>query len=447
MLSGRTYVVTSPSLAVAIQRASATLDFDQLVVEMTPRLCGLSPETKALLEDPTAKQEGRVRMVTRQHDIVTPALAGHRIHEVTEVQVKHFSDFINKVKDGQEVELFKFLTREVTAASTYTFYGPHNPFALDPSLIEKFWDWDYGAVGYAVGVLPKITARKAYYGAEAVIKGFLEYTKQGLHREAIPFLHERRKLHEAEGISITEHARLELPFTMAIVSNASITSFWVINNIFSRPSLLTQVREEISQNALLSPSSSPATKQTISVLSLRDKCPLLNSIYRETLRLIAPMTSARIVLEDTLLQSTYLLRKGNVVQIAGGVLHSDTDIWGPDASSFNPRRFFYSASGSKAAADGSVSDAKASVAHPAAFRAFGGGVSLCPGRHFAQLEVLSLAAGVVMGFELKPVQGGGRGEVGWDPRRDDKRFPLALTKPLREVWVGVERRGEVELVL
>jgi cytochrome P450 len=434
MLTGRTYVCTSPTLAVAIQRASSTLDFDILIAQVTPRLVGSDAETANIVLDPTAKEEGRKTMVQRTHHVINPSFALHQISDIAQTQLNHFSDFINTRKDGEEVDLFKCITRALTVASMHTFYGPKNPFAIHPELVEKYWDWDDGMIGYAVGVMPWITARKAHLGIEACIDGFYEYTKQGLHSQARPFLAARRQLHEEVGMSMYQHARLEMGMSFGFNSNASITSFWVVNNIFCRPDLLQEIREEVYNNAFQAPG-------TISASKLRDSCPLLNSTWRETMRLTAPMTSARVVLEDTILSDTYFLRKGSVVQIAGGVLHSDTEIWGPDAQSFNPRRFYYNWNGTKTATDGSVVDSKANTVHPAAFRGFGGGTSMCPGRHFAQIEITTLAAVMALGFDLQPVQG-----TEWDPPRDEKRFPLATTRPVRDLKVRLARREGWESV-
>jgi cytochrome P450 len=428
MLNAKTYVVTDPVLAVAVQRAAATLDFDELVVQITPRLTGSSRETRTILLDRTAKQEGRTRMITRSHSVINPPLAAHRIADISQTQLGDFNDFANNIKDGEDVDLFMTLKSEITTASMHSLYGPQNPFAMHPELVEKYWDWDDGNIAYSVGILPSITARKAYLGIEACVKGWIEYTEKGRHSQAQPFLQERIKMHYAEGISPYEHARLEHTISFGFLSNAAITSFWIINNIYSRPELLQQIREEIYTNAFEAPG-------TIYSSKLKTACPLLNSTWRETMRLIAPMTSARVVLEDTMLADNYLLRKGNVVQIAGGVLHADTDIWGPDAESFNARRFYYNWNGTKTNADGSISDKKENAVHPAAFRVFGGGTSLCPGRHFAQMEVTGLAAVLTMGFDMEPVEG-----MGWNPLRDEKRFPLAVKKPLRDVRAKIARR-------
>jgi hypothetical protein len=425
MLTGRSYVVTEPTLAVAVQRASSTLDFDELVVEMTPRLVGLNMETKALLADKTAKEEGRTRMVTKAHSVIHPPLAAHQMSVISEKQLAHFSSFANDIKDGQEAGLYKLVTTEVVAASMYSFYGPRNPFAVDPDLINKYWDWDDGSIGYAIHFFPKITARKAYYAMEACVKGWIAYTKEGRHSQAQPFLQDRMKMHFDEGITPEEHARLEMGISIGFNSNASVTSFWTINNIFGDPKLLQEIRDEVYANAFEAPG-------TIYSSKIKDACPLLNSVWRETMRIIAPMASARVVLEDTLLSGTYLLRKGSIVQIAGTVLHSDTNIWGPDVSSFNPRRFYHNVNGTKT---GSNPDSKASSVHPAAYRSFGGGTSLCPGRHFAQMEITSLAAVMALGFDMQPTQG-----AGWNPPKDDKRFPLVVMKPTRDVKVNLTRR-------
>lgn len=437
MLNGRTYIVASPELAVLVQRASSTLSFDELIIEVFVRLVGANADTLRILRDPTAKEEGRTRVISRAHDVINPQLALSRLGDVSEKQLKHFGDFFNNIQNELETRLFDILTRQLTAASMHSFYGPENPFALHPELVDAFWNWERGNVAYMVNILPKITARKAYLGMEACVKGFVEYFENGRHTQACQLLRERMKIHDEAGLPISEQARFEISFVFATSGNAGVATFWIINNIFSRPKLLQAIREEITTNAMIS-------VDTVAYTKLRDSCPLLNSVYRETLRLISPMTSARYVLEDTIIAGRYLLRKYNVVQIAGGVLHADHNIWGPDASSFNPNRFFYSVNGSKTNPDGSTTDNKANTVHPAAFRAFGGGSSLCPGRQFAQMEILSLATFLVLSFEMSPVSG--EKSIHWDPPRNDKRFPIAVTKPLRDINVKLRRRADCQHV-
>ncbi|KAF1847919.1 cytochrome P450 [Cucurbitaria berberidis CBS 394.84] len=430
ILNGRTYVVTSPQLALAVQRACSTLDFDALIGAASPRLLGANAESTRIITDVKAKEEGRTSLVERLHSVIYPALAMNKLLDVTQTQLNHFSEFINNVEDGFETNLFHFITRELTAASMRSFYGPENPFALHPELIDAFWDWEAGTIPYMINVLPKITARKAYYGMEACIKGFIEYMENGRFTQADKLLQNRNRLHDEVGISIPEQARFEVGFAFGFSANAGISSFWAIQ-----------------ANAL-------SASNTILFPKLRDACPLLNSVFRETLRLSALMVSARVVLEDTILADTYLLRKGSFVQIEGGIMHLDTNTWRPDTSSckvlimslplVNPYRFLYSTTGSKTNPDGRITEGKASTVHPAAFRAFGGGASLCPGRHFAQMEIISLCAVIAMGFDMEPVLG--EEKISWDTPKDDINFSLTVTKPCKEVKVKLKRRTGYEHV-
>lgn len=428
MLGGRSYVCQDPQYAALIQRASSTLDFDGIVAQMSPRMVGLNAETARLLVE-------RKDIIKRSHTIINPPLSQQQMGSITAIQLDHFGDFINKVRNRQEVDLFHFITREVTAATMRSFYGPRNPFAVDPSLIESFWEWEWEIVAYMTGVLRSVFARKAQAGLERCIKGFEKYAAEDGYKDAYGLVQKRKELHEDVGISAHEHARLEVGLCFGFNSNASITTFWVLNNICSRPSLLAEVRSEIEQNALVAPG-------TISFPALRDKCPLLNSIYKETMRLTAPMTSARMVHEDTIIGDQFLLRKGAIVQIPGGILHKDATIWGPDVASFNPRRFQHNWAGSKTDEAGNVSSEKGDQVHASAFRGFGGGTSLCPGRFIAQMEIISLTAAVVCAFDLIAPEG--KSEVNWDPPRDDKRFPFSVVKPLRELNVQFKRREGLE---
>jgi cytochrome P450 len=427
MLGGNSYICKDPRYAALIQRASSTLDFDAIVANVTPRMVGSNKNTTRIIAESD--------LVKRTHGIVNPPLAQQQIGSIVATQLEHFGDFINKVESGKEVELFHFITREITAATMRSFYGPRNPFAVDPSLIESFWEWETDVIPYMAGVLRSVFARKAQAGLERCVQGFEKYAAEGGYNDAYVLVQDRKALHKDIGISTHEHARLELGLCFGFNSNASIITFWVLNNIFSRPALLAEVRGEIEKNAMIAPG-------TISFPRLRDDCPLLNSIYKETMRETAHMMSARKVHEDTLIADTFLLRKGAVVQIAGGILHQDPTIWGPDVSSFNPRRFQNNWNGSKTDSDGKVSDEKSHQVHASAFRGFGGGSSLCPGRFIAQMEIISLTAAVVCAFEMVTPQG--KHEVEWNPPKNDKKFPFAVMKPLRKLDVQLKRREGLE---
>lgn len=430
--NGRMYIVQSPNFAALTQRASASLSFEQLTVEVGTRLLGISEEAKQILDDPKAKEEGRPRMVGEAiAQVIHPLLGPAEMEVISRTQLQHFTEFFNGLPSGGEVGLFKLVTREITAAGANTFYGPENPFVVHPNLIEDFWVWEKGVVAYMFGFMRQWIARGAYYAMERMAKGFEEYFEKGRISQASELVRRRQKYHLRVGLPLDQQARLEVGLSLGINVNASVTLFWLLNNIFSRPSLLAEIRDEIAKNALLPP-------DTISFAGLRDSCPLLNSVYRETMRFCAPMSTTRYVLEDCMIADTYFLKKDSIIQILGALLHSDADIWGPDVDKFNPRRFYYTPNGSKTTQDGNVPASRESQIHPAAFRSFGGGTSLCPGRHFAQMEILSFAAAMILGFDMEPPKG--QTKVKWDPPMDDKAFLVAAIKPRQELNVKLVRR-------
>ena len=474
MFTGRTYIVADPVLAAAIQKASSTMSFDPIVADVTPRLVGSNAHTARIIRGPPGEKLDETSIVKKSHSIINTPLMANNIHDVSKKQLDYFGGLIAKVHDGSKFELFRFIRTAVTAASQHSFYGPNNPFEKNPHLVEDFWDWEAGNIAFMTGVFPSIFAREATRGMKACVKGFKDWIETEGYKDAYSLLRNRNQLHSDEGIIDTEEkAKLEVGFSLGVNVNASGVTFWMVNQIFSRPELLAKIREEIRTNAVEAPG-------RLSVERLRLSCPQLNSVARETMRLYMPAVSARLVTEDTIVADTYLLRKGAVVQLNGSAIHHNADVWGPDCETFNPDRFLYSLSGSKTMPDGTVPEGRAHFVHPgeypttlrltesaptyeskltsstAAFRSFGGGTSWCPGkclhcdftmqlltqtqgRHFAQMEVLGLAAVLIMGFDLEPANG-----TSWNPPADEKRVPIAVMKPLAPLEVKVKVRKEYE---
>lgn len=81
--------------------------------------------------------------------------------------------------------------------------------------------------------------------------------------------------------------------------------------------------------------------------------------------------------------------------IPSTVQHSSSAAWGENVHEFHHKRFVKSPDTKKP--------------NPVAFRAFGGGATLCPGRHFASTEILAFASVILLRFDIKPLGGGG-----WD---------------------------------
>lgn len=205
----------------------------------------------------------------------------------------------------------------------------------------------------------------------------------------------RHNINTEYGITPWNAGRLEVGVLLGILANIIPTMFYMLIHIYYDQHLLKRIRNELETSSVKT--DADGKTRNLSIVTLKEKCHLLHATFREVLRHHALGSSVRYVREDTLLDGRYLLRKGMVVQMPMSVLHSDRGAWGADASTFCPDRFLVHGSEDVGK---SVRQTSAS-----AFRPFGGGTSLCPGRHVATLETMALAAMMVLRFDLKPVNG------------------------------------------
>jgi cytochrome P450 len=437
MLSGQTYVVTSPALASLIQRASTTLLFEPIIVPVSSRMAGFSKATTKILYD-YVDAEGIVRpgFMARMHECLYSLMGPTEIKYQGRIVLERLTSVINALPNTCEKELFEWGRETFTDVTTFAFFGPENPFALSPSFLKDYWIWEHDMIGTIASPLPQLTHRRAYLARERMVASFLEYLQKERHKKASPVIQERIRIHEEAGVSIQDRARSEWVMNFGLLVNGAITVFWMLDYIFAQPQLLEELRQEIGLGAYQVDRDSNTA--IITFKELQSSCPLLNSVFKESLRLIAPMTSARFVMKDTVVADTWLLRANSVVQLAGGVMHEDPTIWGPDASDFNAYRFIRSTYGTKTGA----TDSDKVTVHPAAWRGFGGGTVYCPGRHFAQIEILTLVAVLIMGWDLKPPKG--QDSIAHHPPKDWYRIPIGVMKPLRDVKVSMERRKDME---
>ena len=211
----------------------------------------------------------------------------------------------------------------------------------------------------------------------------------------------RAEVYRRHNISTDGIGQMELALLHVSTANAIPTLFWLIAFIASDPALVASLREELPSVITTSKSKDGKREARVDITKLDPDCPLLVSCYREVIRLVNSQLGTRRVMEDTTIsdgKTTYLLRKGWDVNMPSGVSHLHPGSWGPNASSFDARRFM------KIEAKGAASEKEKEEKR--AYIPFGGGKHLCPGRNFAFAEILGFAAALVMGFDVKKDDGG-----------------------------------------
>ncbi|KAK4158360.1 cholesterol 7-alpha-monooxygenase [Chaetomidium leptoderma] len=431
----RMYIVTDPSLAAAVQRASKTLSFTPLVPDITRRVLGLDDETVAVVRQHIDPEPGEPRgFLADIHDLVYSYLGpGEALHELSlgaiqelARRVEDYAERVQKERKGVEtVDLLQWIRHFVAVATANFLYGDENPLALHPELESSFWDFDHGLGSLLMGVLPSLTAPKAYRGREALAAAFEEYLSKGRHlpgngrKGASVIVQKRVTIALQHGWTLQAAARSELSFLFAGIVNTATTTFWMVLHLFasptsSTPNLLSTIRSELSTSFTPDPHTGTLT---LSLDSLKASSPTLQSLLRECLRQNSDTYSTRLVKSPTTLSGPsgpYHLAADAIVQISGGTIHADPRIWGPDSAVFNPLRFLPPRRSrqkkhhhhhhgdddpAKEEEEAPHGNNNKNI-HPAAFRAFGGGKTLCPGRHFATASIQALVAMLVMGFDI-----------------------------------------------
>ncbi|KAI0602013.1 cytochrome P450 [Biscogniauxia sp. FL1348] len=475
--NSRIYIVTDPSLAAAVQRASRTLSFTPVVPAATERVLGLDAATMRIVRrhlDPGPGDRERGFLADMQDMVYARLGPGAYLGELTLAAARELQHEIccstSTPTSAQPTDLLAWTRQLVTAATARYLYGPQNPLAGDASLEGAFWDFDGGLGGLLVGVFPSITARRAHAGRERLAAALAGYLEAGRHLlqdgAAAGIVRARVAIAQRHGWTLRAAARSELSFLFAGVVNVATAAFWVVARVYADAALLAAVRAEVER--VLGPAEEEEDgrkrrrRRRISVADLRERCPTLVAAYRECLRLASDNYSTRVVVggeekQGTLLAGRHFLRRGAVVQVAGGVIHADPAIWGGDADDFDPGRFLdgdgdgdgdgNSDAGEKrkggagAGAEGAAR--RKNQVHPAAFRAFGGGKTLCPGRHFAMSEILCFVALVVLQFDIEGADGSGKEKERIHvPRKNDGVLPVHLLEPVSPVMVRIARRKD-----
>ena len=215
--------------------------------------------------------------------------------------------------------------------------------------------------------------------------------------------------------------------SIGVLANTAPAGFWTVWHVFAHQQLLDDLRIELEAIVRTTHDPSGTPCHHLDLNRIRTECPILTSTWHEVLRHIGCGTSARQVREDYMLQDRYMLRKNSVVHKPSQVVHGDSVLWqtptgtlpAAPVEAFDPRRFL------------------STKPTPGAFRPFGGGSTLCPGRHLSATEIQSLVAMMVLRYDITPAEGGE-----WSkPETYLTSFASAILSPKHDPVVDVMLRN------
>ena len=478
--------MNAPDLVVAVQRNTKSILFNPFVVAMCPRLFGTGPKTNSIIAKGMTKEKDA--FMADAHDEMYAVLApGTTLQQMTRVTLELLASFFDDdlAAAGETcIDLFAWIRHVFTVSSTEPVYGPKNPFRHHPELEEAFWTFEKNMTSLLVGIFPSLTARAGLKARRQMTDALESYLHMNGGHAGGELLKVRYNVGTNYGIPVRDVATFEIGDCIGMLINATPTFFWLLFDLYSRPALLQALRQELESSGTLTYDSSDNIKSmmTLTIPSLRTGCPLLFSTFQEVLRIRTRNATSRSVIEDTRIKDSsgnaYLLKKDSIVQMPAVPMHFNTNLWGPDAKDFNPARFIKgssplsSSSSSSSIASTTTTSSCSSPApdetlfsgynphtlsmnsRPAsmrkvkngAFRAFGGGATLCPGRHFATDELVAATAMFMSRFELEPVSGtggvdGGQTAAGWkEPKPEGNRLASSIPQPSTDIKVKVRAR-------
>ena len=283
---------------------------------------------------------------------------------------------------------------------------------------------------FLLGLIPSFTARKGVAGRARVAKAFEKYFRAGGHERGSVLIQKRYDVSFRNGISLEDTARFEVGGALAILVNTAPAAFWILFLVYSCPGLLDDLRKEVDLIMTTNLDNNGSLTRSLDISSVKTRCPLLASTFQEVLRYTAMGTSVRQVMEDIVLDNQWLLKKGAMVQMPSRIIHKDPSIWGNDVDSFNPRRFMKGEP---------QKTGKGQRPNPAAFRGFGGGTTLCPGRHFATTEVLAVVTMFIMRYNMTPTTGE------WSmPKTANTNVAAVIMEPDTDIEIEVSTRDSFE---
>ncbi|KAH0027772.1 cytochrome P450, partial [Aureobasidium melanogenum] len=397
-------------------RQSKTLSFRPMIQHVARRWGDASDETNEAFGGPLVEDFSQAMRMSLAPG---PALdeQNKRMAERALLDIDALVSSSCSKTDGSKIMLLDWARHVVTQASSCGVYGNEHPF-LDPKVEQAFWAWHSHLSAHISGLDFDIF-RRGYAARQKVFGAHAKYCSDIPSDASLLFTERWRILSEA-GLSEADCIKQQATLPIGMLSNTVPTFYWTIWELYSREDLLAEVREELKAHAII--------KQedgfTLDIAALKTECALLLSVFQETQRTRHIHAAIRKVMSDTLLDGKYLLKKGNYLQMPGGSIHSNTELWGPSATEFDPYRFLNQG------------------AHASGFKqrgrdflAWGAPPHLCPARQFAATEILILVALLVMRVDLRPVRGT------WEKSPAlDFNDPVTVLNPKTDVQVHVSAR-------
>lgn len=407
----RIYIVNATELIPALQKQWRLVSFASIAAD-AGKVVGMSKEAVDIMKTDLTSEHG---FSPSWPKYVMPSMApGPDLDAINRRAIEIYVCEMARMRaqGTTKVGLWEWSRRMMVESTTEAVWGPRNPFR-DPTVADAWKTFEAGFLTMSMFPMASFFFPKLHRAREVAAKAMIDYMRNGDYETGSGLVRKRVEHHgDLFGLGKDDIGRGELGNAFAVLGNTTPCALWVLYQIFSDPQVLADVRRELSalvRDDGFDKDGNPVS--SIDLAGIKEACPVLLSTFQETLRFRAVNPGPRVLLEDVLLDGRILLKKGAMLMIPAPVQHTDTAAWGNDAREFDHLRF------ARKPGPGRTRPNRV------AFRAFGGGHVLCPGRHFASTEILSLASLLALQFDVVPLAGKWA-EPTWENSPAQAGFPV-----------------------
>ncbi|KAK3353843.1 cytochrome P450 [Lasiosphaeria hispida] len=463
------YLVTGAQNVQALFRKSTSISSDKfLLMVMGTVMCFTPKDYAKFANDKTGRLPEPVEGTAASHKGLRYWAEFHHHNarslsltsNTASLTAKFYEFFQERVRpypvgEWKAVNLLHFMRSQMAGAAIKAMTGERLlERSGEEDLLGAFWDYDTVTMRL-VYALPKWMDPSAWRIRDRFHQMAVEWLKKDFdplsERESVPqeidwhpvlglaFMRDYLNWGKRIGLSVETRAGYFIGFLLGLNANSIPIAAWALFELVQDPSLWKAVQEEAESAFEAHPVSGERVLNIQTMLGL----PLLQSVYAEALRLHVSVNVTREVISDTTTIAGYQLPKHALIQAPTYIASLNEKVWGTaenSASEFWAYRHirYTTIHGSK--------DKKpefAMAAGPSDFFPYGGGISMCPGRHFAKQEIMATLAIIVTTFDVEMVEwvtmdGKTRSDR---PARDDLKWSgSAALPPDRDMKVRWRRR-------
>jgi len=375
---------------------------DEFVVDILVRSFGMDRKHAIVFES-----NKEVKRIPHEYLLNTD-----RVNELT----KKFSEVLrNQIRQSpaeQTVNLLEWVSQNMFFASTTALFGS-GVFEMYPDLHDDFWKLTPSIVALLMKV-PKFWRPDGYIIRDRLVDGLARWQDEMLKRSGgepedpitgeswepiygARYSRARQRMYAKCGVSTRSRASADLGILFALAGNAVPLTGWVLLHILCPQNgepLLRDIKAEVE--AALKPDGSGE----FDAVKLCNS-PQLLSVYHEALRRYVDLVLARNITED--ITFTFddgrktTIKQGEMAMLSTNVSHHNPESW-QEPEKFCPYRFLQGGMDNpEEAARCPVFSSQDSFGK---LIPFGGGRTGCPGRKFAQQEIMAGVAMVLMSFDI-----------------------------------------------